>query len=120
MFLYGIKFGVTVDHQPLIALYNKKTKSLQVCEDKHLSKLSAFNFTVSYKPEYRNSADVLLRDHPGYKGHSEEDNLKLRVEDEEVEAMVKRRLEKLTDTVTLEILSRYSRHDEVAKQIYGC
>ena len=53
-------------------------------------------------------------------GHSEKDKFKLRVEDEEVEAMVKRRLEKLTDTVTLQILSRYSRHDEVAKQIFGC
>ena len=62
-----------------------------------------------------------MRDHPEYKGHSEEDKLKLRVENEEVEAVVvKRRLDKLTNMVNLHILSRYSREDEVAKQIYGC
>ena len=58
--------------------------------------------SLSYQPGYRNPADILSRDHPVYKGHSEEDKLKLGVEDEEDEAeVVIRRLEKLTDAVTL-------------------
>ena len=43
------------------------------------------------------------------------------MEDEEDEAeVVIRRLEELTDAVTLQILSRYSREDELTSQIYGC
>ena len=121
MFLYGTKFGVMVDHQPLVALYNKKSKSLPVRVGKHQSTLAAFDFSVSYEPGYRNPDDFLSRDHPVYKGHSEEDKLKFGVEDEEDEAeVVIRRLDELTDAVTLLILSRYSKEDETTKQIYGC
>ena len=50
MFLYGTKFGVMVDHQPLGDLYNKKSKSLPVRVGKHQSKLAAFDFSLSYEP----------------------------------------------------------------------
>ena len=45
-YLYGIKFVVIVDHEPLVTLYNSKGSPLPVRVAKHISKLGGFNFKV--------------------------------------------------------------------------
>ena len=63
MYLYGTKFEVMTDHEPLVSLYNRPNKSAPVRVHRHISKLRAFHFTVKYIPGTKMPCDYGSR-HP--------------------------------------------------------
>ena len=63
MYLYGIKFTVTTDHQPLVPLYNNPRREGPVIVERHRTKLQGFQFKVEYVPDKINPTDYNSR-HP--------------------------------------------------------
>ena len=63
MFLYGMKFEVVTDHQPLVSLYNNPKQTGPVRVEQHRLKLQGYNFTVKYQKASLNPTDYNSR-HP--------------------------------------------------------
>ena len=57
MYLYGTKFTVVVDHEPLVPMYNGHSISLPFRVAKHKSKLRGFDFQLRYEPGVTTPAD---------------------------------------------------------------
>ena len=72
-YLYGDKFTVITDHQPLVPLYKSHSRDLPVRVAKHKSKLLGFNFDVVYEAGTRNPADYGSRHHPSARQYSPQD-----------------------------------------------
>ena len=90
-YLYGTKFEVIVDHQPLVSLYSRK-KELPVRVAKHISKLKDFCFEVRYEPETRNPSDYGSWHLPPLRKYTrvEREDMGVKDTDEDMEVLVNR------------------------------
>ena len=79
-YLYGTKFVVIVDHEPLVTLYNTKGSPLPVRVAKHISKLRGFNFTVKYEPGKTTPCDYGSRHPPPSRKYSKQEKEEYGVE----------------------------------------
>ena len=59
-YLYGTKFDIVTDHEPLVPLYNNPARPATVRIDRHRSKLRQFDFKLVYEPG-TTSPDILLK-----------------------------------------------------------
>ena len=118
MYLYGKPFEVVVDHQPLCTMYNTHSKEVTVRVAKHISKLLAFDFTVTYQPGATNPSDFPSRCPPPSVNYSAKEREELGVEEEEEDAeILVCRAEELTDAVTLPVLQHHSKMDKLMKML---
>ena len=88
MYLYGTKFTVVTDHQPLVSMYKSHSRDLPARVAKHKSKLRGFNFDVIYEAGHKNPSDYSSRHHPDAKEYSKEEMEDQGVEDEEEDAAI--------------------------------
>ena len=82
-YLYGTKFVVIVDHEPLVTLYNSKGSPLPVRVAKHISKLRGFKFTVKYEPGKTTPCDYGSRHPQPSRDYSKQEKEEYGVEEEE-------------------------------------
>ena len=117
-YLYGTRFEVVVDHEPLVALYNSHSKELPLRVAKHKNKLRAFDFTVVYEPGLTNPSDWGSRNPPPVREYLEEERVNLGVEsvEEDSEVLIGR-VGELTEAVTMEVLRVCSNRDTALTRI---
>ena len=115
-FLYGTRFTVVGDHQPLIPLYRSHSRELPVRVARHVSKLGGFDFNLVYEPGSTNPSDYASR-HPtdtDQKYSSQERaDLGIEDEDEEAEFIVNRIAHELPDAVSIFTLQHFTKQDKV-------
>ena len=109
MYLYGTKFEVIVDHEPLVSLYKSHSRALPVRVAKHKSKLRAFNFTVHYEPGTTTPSDYGSRHPPPRKNYTAQEREELGVEEKKEDAeIIIARVDSVSEAVTIPILARYT------------
>ena len=109
MYLYGQKFEVVVDHQPLVPMYSSHSKSLPARIAKHKSKLRAFDFDMVYEAGITTPSDYGSRHPPATRQYTLQEREEFGVETEEEDAeIVIARVDSMTDAVTIPILARYT------------
>ena len=64
MYLYGMKFTVFTDHKPLVSMFTSTKSQLPPRIERWVFRLMPYDFTVSYLPGSKNSADYLSRSNP--------------------------------------------------------
>ena len=64
MYLYGMKFTVFTDHKPLMSMFTSTKSQLPPRIERWVLRLMPYDFTVSYLPGSKNSADYLSRSNP--------------------------------------------------------
>ena len=111
-YLYGSKFTVVVDHQPLVSLYKSHSRDLPVRVAKHKSKLRGFNFDVVYEPGVTTPSDYGSRHPPPRRSYSSDERASLGVEEEEEDSeVIVSRVEEVSEAVTLPVLQHYTKED---------
>ena len=118
MYLYGTKFEVVVDHQPLVSMYNSVSKTLPMRVAKHKSKLRGFNFSLTYEPGTTTPADYGSRHPPPKRNYTATERENLGVEDEEEDAeIIVNKINDITDAITLPILKHHTDKDEELQKL---
>ena len=119
-YLYGTKFEVISDHQPLVSLYNSSNRPAPVRVDRHRSKLRNFRFTVGYEPGITSPADYGSRHPPPARQYTrlEREELGIEEEEEDEECSISRLVEGGEDqAVTLTRLQVAIQEDETLKGV---
>ena len=112
MYLYGTRFEVVVDHQPLLSMYNSNSKDLPVRVAKHKSNLRGFDFFLTYEPGTTTPADYGSRHPPPPREYSAEERASLGVEDVEEDAeIIVNQINAVTDAITFPILKHHTEKD---------
>jgi hypothetical protein len=104
-YLYGTKFEVITDHEPLVPLYNNPARPAPVRVERHRSKLRQFDFKLVYKPGTTSPCEFGSRHPPPARQYSELEKEEMGIEEEEEdgEIWVNRVVEDtVPDAVTLE------------------
>jgi len=117
MYLYGTKFTVVVDHEPLVPMYNGHSKSLPFRVAKHKSKLRGFDFQLRYEPGVTTPADYGSRHPPPKHTYSNIEREDLGIEEEEDAKIIINHINEVTDTVTLPILKHYTETDKTLQML---
>ena len=115
-YLYGIRFTVVGDHQPLIPLYRSHSRELPMRVARHRSKLGGFDFSLIYEPGSTNPSDYASRHLPQTKRRynaQERSELGVEDDDEEAEFIVNRIAHELPDAVSMFTLQHFTKHDKV-------
>ena len=118
-YLYGTKFVVIVDHEPLVTLYNSKGSPLSVRVAKHISKLRGFNFTVKYEPGKTTPCDYGSRHPPPTREYSKQEKEEYGVEEKDDMEIIVNRVDHgyMPDAVTLPVLRHYTKKDPVLDRV---
>ena len=118
MYLYGTKFTVVVDHEPLVQMYNGHSKSLPFRVAKHKSKLRGFDFRLRYEPGVTTPADYGSRHPPPERTYSKIEREDLGIEEEEEDAeIIVNRIDEVIDAVTLPILKYHTETDKTLQML---
>ena len=102
-YLYGTRFEVIGDHQPLIPMNKSHSRALPVRVAKHISKLGGFDFTLGYKPGSTTPSDYGSRHPPPVREYTAQERADFGVEDsdEEAELIVNRIDHEMPDAFSL-------------------
>ena len=73
MYLYGTKFTVVTDHQPLVPLYNSPNRPAPLRVERHRSKLRQFDFNLIYEPGSTSPCDYGSQHPPPPREYSKEE-----------------------------------------------
>ena len=87
-YLYGTKFEVVTDHEPLVPLYNSPTRPAPVRVERHRSKLRSFRFTTIHHPGKTIPCDYASRHPPPVRSYTSQEKEDLGVEEEEEDAEI--------------------------------
>ena len=120
MYLYGTKFEVITDHEPLVPFFNNPNRPAPTRVERHRSKLRCFNFTMKYESGKTTPCDYGSRHPEPHKSLSKEDRDQFGVEQEEedCEIFVRRLVdEHMPEAVTVKELRKALKADEVAKAV---
>ena len=102
-YLYGTKFEIVTDHEPLVPLYNNPGRPAPVRVERHRSKLRQFDFKVVYEPGRTSPCDFGSRHPPPARQYTELEKEELGIEEEDGEIWISRVVEDaVPDAVTLE------------------
>ena len=117
MYLYGTKFTVVVDHEPLVPMYSSHSKSLPFRVAKHKSKLRGFDFHLIYEPGLTTPAPYGSRHPPPARTYNSTERAELGVEEEEDAEIIVNRIGEVIDAVTLPILKHHTETDTTLQML---
>ena len=120
MYLYGTKFEVIVDHQPLVPHYNNVTRPAPCRVARHRSKLRNFNFHMTYEPGKTTPCDFGSRHPPPPRNYTQQEREEQGVEEEEedAEVFVARMIEEtFPEAVTLEEVRKEIEKDKILSKL---
>ena len=120
MYLYGTKFTVVSDHQPLIPLYNSPNRPAPLRVERHRSKLRQFDFKLIFEPGSTSPCDYGSRHPPPSKTYSKEEKEEwgIEEEDEDGEIWVNRVIQDVVpEAVTLAEVREATQQDPLLSKL---